>query len=407
MTCQPICEPIRLAAAALGLLFVQSAALAQVSAVTASQFAVTESGAATIGIPIQVPRGIGGMEPQLSLNYSSGGANGLLGQGWTLQGPSSITRCPKTPLIDGARGAVTFGEGDRYCLDGQRLILIDPASPNAAAPSQTNYGAAGTEYRTERESWSRIRAVGSYGAQATVPRGFTAETKSGLRLEFGNVADANDHSSMVPTKASAQASGAPATINRWMLRRIADRTGSFVEFEYCRGEVTSPDNFLSSSCDTSKWSGSAPIHHIRYTNRNSTLDGTSGVVFMYGARPDINESFHYGTSMRQTQRMTGIRTYVGYGGPGTPGTPVRTYEIAYEPFESGGTSLRTTTASRLAAIQERAADGSTLPALQFTLAADTVMDKVVALRPAAVPTPNPRVDGCGGVVANKIAYMCN
>jgi len=51
---------------------------------TANSFAVTESGAATLSIPIQVPRGIGGMEPQLALNYSSQAGNGLLGLGWNL-----------------------------------------------------------------------------------------------------------------------------------------------------------------------------------------------------------------------------------------------------------------------------------------------------------------------------------
>ena len=42
---------------------------------TGHQFAVTEGGAATVSIPIQVPRGIGGLEPQLSLNYSSSAGN--------------------------------------------------------------------------------------------------------------------------------------------------------------------------------------------------------------------------------------------------------------------------------------------------------------------------------------------
>ena len=97
---------------------------------TPVNFSVTEGGSASISIPIQVVRGLAGMEPQLSLSYSSGAGNGLLGIGWTLTGPSAITRCPKNRVTDGVRGAVTFGPGDRYCLDGQRLEIISPANGN-------------------------------------------------------------------------------------------------------------------------------------------------------------------------------------------------------------------------------------------------------------------------------------
>lgn len=102
---------------------------------TAHHFAVANSGVATITVPIQVPRGIGGMEPQLALNYASDAGNGLLGQGWNLSGTSAITRCPRTELHDGVRGAVTFGANDRFCLDGQRLVLVLAQAPTAPLTS--------------------------------------------------------------------------------------------------------------------------------------------------------------------------------------------------------------------------------------------------------------------------------
>src|SRR5262245_11307161 len=104
---------------------------------------VTESGAAEYRIPIRVPPGIAGMEPKLALVYNSQAGNGLLGVGWSLEGLSVITRCPRTMAQDGVRGGVNYDADDRFCLDGQRLMAI-----------------SATEYRTERESFSKITSFG-------------------------------------------------------------------------------------------------------------------------------------------------------------------------------------------------------------------------------------------------------
>ena len=127
---------------------------------TLGEFAANDYGAATYRIPIMVPSGAGGFQPEIALAYDSQGANDLAGLGWTLQGLSLIRRCPRTLAHDADyRGAfqVLFDGRDRFCLDGQRLRLVSGG-----------YGADGSEYRTEIESFSRVRA---HGWRGTSPEG--------------------------------------------------------------------------------------------------------------------------------------------------------------------------------------------------------------------------------------------
>src|SRR6266702_113419 len=97
-----------------------------VAGFTPGSFQVSESGAATYTIPIQVPPGIAGMEPKLALTYNSQGGNGLLGTGWSLGGLMTIHRCGRTLVQDGNNAATSYNADDRYCLDGQRLVMISP-----------------------------------------------------------------------------------------------------------------------------------------------------------------------------------------------------------------------------------------------------------------------------------------
>ena len=392
-----------------GLGWLGFAVAVSASNVTAVQFAVSEGGGASLTIPIQVPRGIGGMEPQLSLSYSSGAGNGLLGVGWSLQGPSAITRCPKSLARDGERGAVRFDADDRYCLDGQRLLLVTPSNPNGPAPAETGYGADGSEYRTESESFSRVKAVGSYSAG--VPLGFRVETKAGLILEFGNVQDSVLINTQVLTKPSAPLVTVAATINRWTLRRIRDRVGSFVEFVYCQGEVAPNASAPVSSAPTScagTWTGSTPLHYIRYTNRDGGDSGEFGVVFRYESRPDVVQAFHMGMSTKQTQRMSAIHTYTGFAGPSSPGTLVRSYDIQYGALETGTTGIRATNASRIEQIQERGWQGgvaTALPPVTFSMSPDSVFGMNVAQRPSASSLLPPPVR-CGGDIVARNSLIC-
>src|ERR1043165_4936069 len=138
------------------------------------KFKVSNTGAATHTIPLIVPPGISGIMPKLSLGYNSQNGNGLLGIGWSLHGLPKITRCPQTLAQDGFNGGVNLDVNDRFCFEGERLIAINGT-----------YGADGTEYRTERDSFVRIFSYGQVPAPGSGPLYFLVKNKAGESLEFG------------------------------------------------------------------------------------------------------------------------------------------------------------------------------------------------------------------------------
>ena len=74
-------------------------------------------------IPIRVPPGVAGLQPDLALTYSSRSGDGILGVGWSLSGLSEIHRCAKTFAIDDRAAGVDYNDSDALCIDGNRLLL--------------------------------------------------------------------------------------------------------------------------------------------------------------------------------------------------------------------------------------------------------------------------------------------
>ncbi len=183
-------------------------------------FNVSGIGAATYTIPIEVPAGRAGVTPNISLNYNSMGGNGPLGIGWSIGGLSSISRTGTnyyndnpTEDEDWRPDPVDFDEQDRFMLDGQRLVLLDPVNDTYGSDETT-------EYRTEQESFTRIISYGESGKNG--PQYFLAWTKDGKKIEYGRTGNS-----------AMQASGrTDDAVLTWMVNKISDRWGNYMEFEY-------------------------------------------------------------------------------------------------------------------------------------------------------------------------------
>jgi hypothetical protein len=278
--------PAAFTTAALTAAILLMTSTAQAAFFTPGQFDVTPSGAASYTIPISVPPGTAGMAPSLALNYNSQGGNGLMGMGWSLSGLSAITRCPKTLIQDGVKSGVNYTATDSFCLDGQRLVAIAGA-----------YGANGTEYRTEGESFSKIV---SYGSNGYGPTWFKVWTKSGQSIELGNTVDS-----------TIEAQGKVA-IRVWAVNKISDTKGNYLTVSYVEANVN----------------GEYYPQRIDYTGNMTTgLLPYNSVQFIYATRPDITPMYDGGSLLKNTRRLTNVQTYAQVDGSNAI---VKDYRLTYD-----------------------------------------------------------------------------
>ena len=269
-------------------------------------FAVSPTGAATYSIPIALPPGTAGVDPSLSLDYNSNVGNGLLGIGWSLSGLPSITRCSRTMAQDGAVSGVNYDANDRFCMDGQRLVAISGA-----------YGADGTQYRTEVDTFSKIISHSSAGSG---PAWFEVHTKSGQTMEFGNTIDSRV---LAQGRASARV---------WSVNKVSD----------------SKSNYFSVTYTNDAANGQYYPSRIDYTgNVAGTLAPYNSVQFVYATRPDIVPQYQAASATQLTVRLTDVKTYAGT-------SLVSDYRLAYQ--QSGAANR-----SRVTSVTACDASGNCLP----------------------------------------------
>ncbi|MGH6873056.1 MAG: FG-GAP-like repeat-containing protein, partial [Rhizomicrobium sp.] len=308
---------------ASGLALIGAASAANAPAmIVPGQFNVGATGAFTYTIPIAVPPGTAGMVPALSLDYSSQGGDGLEGLGWSLSGLPSISRCPRTLAQNGVHGGVNFDGNDKFCLEGQQLIVVNNG----------NYGADGTEYRTEIDGFSRIV---SHGVAGTGPAWFEVWTKSGQHMEFGHTLDSQapeltpgesddgggDQGGGGHTGGGGNTLGVSGgsvtnpvvqqTVRAWAVDKISDTVGNYLTVTYDNGTQ-----------DTA--TGQVYPTRIDYTG-NANAGGQqpyNSVQFVYTQRNDTSIGFQAGAFVVNTLLLTHVKTFAG-------ATIVTDYRLAY------------------------------------------------------------------------------
>ncbi len=293
---------------------------------------VSHTGAATYTIPIEVPVGSQGLQPNLAISYNSQGGNTLMGRGWNLSGISCITREGKNLKYDGVRTAVNMDLTDCFALDGQRLLIKSDGS-----------------YSPCEEDFSKITAKYNASGNGNL-EWFEVRTKDGRTLEYGK----ENYSRL-------EISNTPQTAYKWYLSKVTDANGNTMTYTY---------NSYGSTWDRM-------LSEIEYTTRQ-TQGGTSGpeqkirIRFTYVTNDTIPHTYYVaGKSLTIGHLLTSITIQDLNGNAVNPpedavaaSGPLRTYEFQYKNvfklYDSSGLYLQ------LSKVTLTGSDGIALNTTNFT-----------------------------------------
>lgn len=238
-------------------------------------------GGVSFSYPIEIPRGRAGLEPKISLSYSSSGGDGWLGIGWNL-GLGAITRTTQY-------GQLFYDKRDAFTYGGKRLIKVQ-------GPSNSENGV----YRLEIEdgSFARLELTGVETGGV-----WTVFDKSGTRTFYGENLSERIY---VPGSANKTYS--------WNFTRTVDLNG----------------NFLTATYDDSLYAANHVLYlkEIRYTgNEQVGFSAYQYVRFNLKSRGDAYVSRAPGFAMKVDRLVDTIE--VGWQNPSGGEEPLWSYTMEY------------------------------------------------------------------------------
>ena len=188
----------------------------------------SNTGAANVSVPVEVPPGRNGMAPNLALSYNSNKKNGWVGVGWDIK-TSFIQRNTKWGL--------DYSNND-YVADGNRELT-----------TREDWGADYYGHKTEGAFIKYFYNSSTGGWEAT--------TKDGTKHYYGT------------TAASRQDDPSDAThVFKWMIDRVEDTNGNYITYTYTKdqGEI-----YLD-RIDYTGGSNLSPTNYIKFYYDDSRTD---------------------------------------------------------------------------------------------------------------------------------------
>jgi len=347
------------------------------------------TGAATYGMPLEVPAGPGGVKPPLTLSYNSQTVDGKPGQhegiraGWTGLGWSLDTgfvALQKTYNQDSANYYnLSFG-GHAYTLT-RGMALVTGADPNN--PSQWEWKTSDETYLRVRvdtngqtDGVADVRGVARTMSTAATPAAkprykWRVRTTANVLYEFDE--DLWQGQNDCPTT---------GTVNfetyKWMLTRMVDAHGNVITYNYNLAEAPS-----TASCNGGTgtvqadawptqitWGGNSTTGApARYKAQFDTTGRTAGQDM--GNDTPSNQFAGMAGQPQPTRILTAVRVFSNSSNPygATAWDQVRRYQLGYN-FETHCDKANPTTACErltLKSVQLVGKDDATaLPATTFT-----------------------------------------
>ncbi|MBQ6667801.1 MAG: hypothetical protein IJM65_06755, partial [Bacteroidales bacterium] len=223
--------------------------------------AANSSGTANLSYPITVPAGRNGLQPNLSVSYSSEAGNGLLGMGWDMQLPA-IT-------VDSKWGVPRYDAADEtecYSYNGQELL----PSPHYLTQWESRNTSGNKQFRPRTE--------GSFDSIVRCGNGPTKYywivwDKGGTKYYYGTY----DGSTVATSVLLMDGAG---NIGHWPLCRVEDLDGNFMTYHYSiREQYDAGHNYLGQQL----WPDS--IVYTGHRNGNAEERGKYRVLFGSGYCP--------------------------------------------------------------------------------------------------------------------------
>lgn len=244
-------------------------------------------GAYTTSVSVQVPSFFG-IEPSISLRYSSRGGPNLAGIGWSLSAGSTIRR------VSAGGGSPRFDVTDRFEVDGAELL------PCSGAPSFASC-VAGGEYVFAAETYERVDQSNNTW-RITAPSGTT-----------------RTYTAVLPGSSDF------ATTTTWMLISVEDRLGNRVAYtNTCDGTLACyPTSIRYGEGRSCGMHPDIPV--------GGAIPGTN-VTLHWELRPDPIESGNAGRRYAVRKRLALIDVQHGFG-------RLRTYQLQYATTSAGGDSV--------------------------------------------------------------------
>jgi RHS repeat-associated protein len=221
-------------------------------------------------IPIKVPKGANGIQPELALVYDPDYGNGIVGMGWQLQGLSAITR------VNYGNG-ITYTDSDTYEHSQVGILIAQKDASNS--------------YRSKKESFSKLVSTGRCG---NGPCSWVAYDRSGMKYYYGTTPDS-----------SLLGQGKGGTVRTWALSQVVDLFGNNYTIAYQNDAAN----------------GQLYPVLITYT-MGPGLNTYRTIQIQYENRSGEDPGYYASVFQQMTQRLKWISVYSG-------GTLIRKYRLDY------------------------------------------------------------------------------